>query len=147
MRNLLLIAFAICASATTCRAAEPLQVGVFDVDASPPLGSPMAYNLTIEVTTPLRCRGVVLLGSGQPIVLCAVDWIGIGNDGHRVFREELARAAGTTAARVAVHALHQHDAPWCDFSTDELAEGEGIRREIFDSPFARDVIRRAAAAV
>ncbi|MCI0722476.1 MAG: hypothetical protein L0338_26430, partial [Acidobacteria bacterium] len=81
------------------------------------------------------------------IVLCAVDWIGIANDGHREFREELARAAGTTHQRVAVHSLHQHDAPKCDFSADALAEQHGIRREVFDSPFAREVIRRAAVAV
>jgi hypothetical protein len=46
-----------------------------------------------------------------------------------------------------VHALHQHDAPSCDFSADALAEQYGIHREVFDSPFARDVIRRAATAV
>jgi hypothetical protein len=76
-----------------------------------------------------------------------VDWIGISNDGHLEFRKALAHAAGTTPQRVAVHSLHQHDAPWCDFSADALAEQYGIHREVFDSPFARDVIRRSAVAV
>ena len=76
--------------------AGPLKVGVFDVDASPPIGSPMAYDPTKEVTTPLSCRGIVLLGDEAPVVLCAVDWIGIGNGGNREFRERLAAAAGTT---------------------------------------------------
>lgn len=128
-------------------AAAGLRVGVFDVDASPPIGSPLAYNPTIEVTSPLRCRGIVLVGVDQPIVLCAVDWIGIGNDGHREFCEQLAVAAGTTADRVSVHVLHQHDAPWCDFSADQLAKDEGVTDGSFDAAFARDVIRRAAAAV
>lgn len=128
-------------------AANDLLVGVFDVDASPPIGSPLAYNPTIEITSPLRCRGIVLLGAEQPIVLCAVDWIGIGNEGHREFREQLAAAAGTTAVRVSVHVLHQHDAPWCDFSADQLAKDEGVADPNFDAAFARDVIRRAAAAV
>ena len=44
----------------------------------------------------LRARGIVLLGAGEPIVLCAVDWIGIANEGHDLFREKLAIAAGTT---------------------------------------------------
>lgn len=127
--------------------AEPLRVGTFDVDASPPVGSPLAYDPTKEVETPLSCRGTVLLGEGQPIVLCAVDWIGIANDGHLEFRKELARAAGTIPQRVAVHSLHQHDAPSCDFSADAIAEQHGIHREVFDSPFAREVIRRVAAAV
>ena len=42
---------------------------------------------------------------GEPIVLCAVDWIGIANEGHDAFRDALAEAAGTTRDRVAVHTL------------------------------------------
>jgi hypothetical protein len=124
-----------------------LKIGVFTVDASPPIGSPMAYDRTKEVLQPLSCRGIVLIGDGQPVVLCAVDWIGIGNDGQAEFRAALAKAAGTTAKRVAVHTLHQHDAPHCDFSADRLLAAHGINREVFDSDFARGVIARAAAAV
>src|SRR3954463_12821888 len=94
---------------------EPLKVGVFAVDASPPVGSPMAYDPTKGVAHPLSCRGVVLVGEGKPVVLCALDWIGIGNDGNVEFRRALAEAAGTDPKRVAVHTLHQHDAPTCDF--------------------------------
>ena len=53
-------------------------------------------------------------------MLCAVDWIGIANDGQVEFRQALAEAAGTEPKRVAVHTLHQHDAPFCDFSTDRM---------------------------
>ena len=130
-----------------CHASDTLKIGYFDVDASPPIGSPMAYDITVEVLSPLRCRGVVLLGTEAPIVLCAVDWIEIANEGHRVFREELARGAGTTVERVSVHCLHQHDAPWCDLTADRLAEEQGIQRLMFDSAFARDVMQRAAAGV
>ncbi|GAC1451627.1 MAG: hypothetical protein NVSMB9_36600 [Isosphaeraceae bacterium] len=80
-------------------------------------------------------------------MLCAVDWIGIGNDGQVEFREALARAAGTTANRVNVHCLHQHDAPHCDFSADRLLSRYGINGEVFDAKFARDVIGRTASAV
>jgi hypothetical protein len=132
--------------AVGCRQA-PLKIGLFDVDASPPIGSPMAYDPTAEVLTPLSCRGVVLVGSGEPIVLCAVDWIGIGNETHDEFRAALARAAGTTPERVAVHALHQHDAPWADASIEALLETQGAGRRTFDTPFARSVIRKAAEAV
>src|SRR5262249_55663311 len=104
-------------------------------------------NRSKEVLQPLSCRGVVLTGSGAPIVLCAVDWIGIGNDGQTEFRAALSDAAGTTAQRVAVHTLHQHDAPHCDFSADRLLASYGINREVFDAKFARDVIAHAASAV
>jgi hypothetical protein len=132
---------------TVARGAEKLRVGVFAVDASPPVGSPLAYDPTRGVAHPLSCRGVVLIGEGRPVVLCAVDWIGIANDGQAEFRSAIAAAAGTAPRRVAVHTLHQHDAPGCDFSTDRLLAKHGINREIFDAEFARDVIARAAAAV
>jgi hypothetical protein len=128
-------------------AAEQLKVGVFAVDASPPKGSPLAYDPTKGVAHPLSCRGVVLIGEGRPVVLCAVDWIGIANDGQTEFRKSLAAAAGTDPGRVAVHTLHQHDAPACDFSTDRLLSKYGINREVFDVEFARGVIARAAAGV
>ncbi len=131
----------------TLLAAEPLRVGTFDVDASPPVGSPLAYDPTKGVETPLSCRGVVLAGAGKPIVLCAIDWIGISNGGQTVFRESLALAAGTEPQRVAVHTLHQHDAPRCDFSADELLGKYGLGGVGFDPDFARDVVNRAAAAV
>ena len=128
-------------------AAEPaFKVGVFAIDASPSVGSPLAYDPTKEVTWPLSCKGVVLLSKGEPVVLCAVDWIGIGNDGNREFRRALADAVGTTIQRVSVHALHQHDAPHCDFSADRLLAAHGINKEVFDAAFARAVIARAAQA-
>ena len=129
------------------RAEPPLKVGVFAVDASPPVGSPLAYDPTKGVTQPLSCRGIVLVGEGRPVVLCAVDWIGIANDGQVEFRKALAAAAGTDPRRVAVHTLHQHDAPVCDFSADRLLAEQGINREVFDAAFAREVIARAAEAV
>jgi len=131
----------------TIFAAEPIRVGTFDVDASPPVGSPLAYDPTKGVDTPLSCRGVVVAGAGKPVVLCAVDWIGISNGGQTVFRESLAKAAGTEPQRVAVHTVHQHDAPRCDFAADELLSKYGLDGVGFDPVHARDVVNRAAAAV
>src|ERR1019366_907876 len=82
-----------------------------------------------------------------PIVLCAVDWVGIGNSGHAAFREALAMAAGTTKDRVAVHCLHQHDAPGCDFEADELLAPHKLGGKLFDPAFARKAIERVATAV
>ncbi len=142
--GLVLLATAFAASA---RAEGPLKAGVFAVDASPPVGSPLAYDPTKGVEHPLSCRGVVLIGDGRPVVLCAVDWIGIGNDGQTEFRAALAEAAATSPDRVAVHTLHQHDAPECDFSVDRLLAPFGIDREVHDVDFERGVIKRAAAAL
>jgi hypothetical protein len=146
-RHLGTIALFLTTTIGAARAAEPLKVGVFAVDASPPVGSPLAYDQNKGVVHPLSCRGVVVIGDGQPVVLCAVDWIGIANDGQVEFRQALAQAAGTDPNRVVVHTLHQHDAPLCDFSTDRMLAKHGINREISDAGFARDVIARASAAV
>lgn len=126
-----------------------LKLATFDVDATPPVGSMMAYDPVIRKDDlPLRLRGVVLLGAGEPIVLCAVDWIGIANEGHDAFRQALAEAAGTSRQRVALHTLHQHDAPACDFLAERLLKQAGssdLGR--FESDFAREVVSRAKDAV
>lgn len=122
-------------------------MGTFDVPASPPIGSPVAYAPARKIVDPLSARGVVLLGQGKPIVLCAVDWIGIGGSSHNAWRRELATAAGTSPDRVAVHTLHQHDAPRSDFDAELLLAAHGLGNTRFDNAFARSVIQRAAAAV
>lgn len=121
-----------------------LRVARFQTDATPPIGTPVAYALARKIEDPLSARGIVLLGAGQPIVLCAVDWIGIANGGHDAWREQLALAVGTTKERVTVHALHQHDGVRCDFTTEELLEPYGLQGRRFDVAFVRGTIARAA---
>ena len=108
-------------------------MAVFCVDVSPPIGSPVAYAPARSIVDPLSARGIVLLGAGKPIVLCAVDWIGISNGGYDAWREELARAANTSPDRVTVHAIHQHDGPRCDFTTEELLAAHGLGGKRYDN--------------
>lgn len=125
-----------------------LKVAVFDCDATPSVGSALAYDPMTEAgVLTLRARGMVLVGSGQPIVLCAVDWIGIANEGHDAFRDALAEAAGTIRERVAVHALHQHDAPLCDFTSTGILSQRRLAPPVFDTAVTQPSILRTAAAV
>lgn len=127
---------------------KALRIAVFDVDATPPQGSWLAYDSLVNTwELGLRAKGIVLLGAGDPIVLCAVDWIGIANEGNDAFRDALAAAAGTTRERVAVHTLHQHDAPTCDFGVELLLKKEGLKPYGFESSFQRLVLERLATAV
>ncbi|RLS51079.1 MAG: hypothetical protein DWH87_00860, partial [Planctomycetota bacterium] len=130
-------------------APAPVTLATFDVDATPPVGAAMAYGPAVKAADlQLRCRGVVIQGAGDSIVLCAIDWIGVGNAAHDAFRAGLAEAAGTTPARVAVHALHQHDAPHADFTAEKLLAAMGVNdHPRFDGDFHREVIARAAAAI
>ncbi len=45
-----------------------------------------------------------------------------------------------------VHALHQHDAPGCDFLAEQIAAEAGLPNKLFPVEFAREAIQRAAAA-
>lgn len=128
---------------------QGVKVALFDLDATPPVGSVMAYKSVRRLDElTLRCRGIVLIGSGEPIVLCALDWIGVYNEGHDAFREALATAAGTKPERVAVHCLHQHDAPACDFSAERILREAGHQNVgRYDSAFAREFLQRLSAKV
>jgi hypothetical protein len=146
----LVFAFLGAASSLTVSADAPrLEIATFQVDATPPLGSPLcdgAVPPASEIVDPLSARGIVLVGSGQPIVLCAVDWVGIANGGYDVWRQALATAAGTSAERVAVHTLHQHDAPGCDFEAEKILAAHGLSGSMFRVDFAHETIARAAEA-
>ncbi|MEO2016931.1 MAG: hypothetical protein ABGZ53_21445 [Fuerstiella sp.] len=152
MRIEVLIAFAaICISVGPVLAVDDasLRVAAFQVDVTPPLGSPLCngnVKPVMEIVTPLTARGVVLLGAGDPIVLCAFDWVGIGNESYDQFRAALAKAVGTTADRVALQTLHQHDAPGSDFATERLLSEHGLARQYSNPDFDVEVMERAATA-
>lgn len=131
-------------------AAEPLRIATFRADVTPPLGSPLGYGyygVAKEIVDPLSARGIVILSDQQPIVLCAVDWIGLNNAGHDIFRDELARAAGTSRARVNVHCLHPHDAPGVDLGMEDLLTPLGLGGKSCDPKHARAAIAATAAAL
>jgi hypothetical protein len=138
----------VAAESTAPANSSQLRIATFDVDATPPIGSMMAYDpVTNRWDLGLRARGLVLLGAGEPIALCAIDWIGIANEGHDAFQAALARAAETSPRRVAVHTLHQHDAPDCDFSAERILKEAGLDPRQFESRFQRQVLSNLVSAV
>jgi len=126
---------------------DTLQIGIFRINVTPPIGSPVAYAMTRSIDDSLFAKGIVILSNEQPIVLCAVDWIGISNEGQDAWRESLAEAAGTTVDRVSVHALHQHDAVDCDFTTANILNEYGLGGWRYDTVFLRKTINSVSKAV
>jgi len=125
-----------------------LRLATFDVDATPPVGSYMAYGRVINTwEMGLRARGIVLMGAGDPIVLCSVDWIGIANDAQDEFKKVMADAAGTIPERVALHTIHQHDAPICDFGAEKYLKNAGLDPLSYESTFTRSVMLRLGEAI
>ena len=127
---------------------EGLRISTFDIDVTPPVGSWLAYDSTRNTwDLGLRAKGIVILGAGKPVVLCAVDWIRICNSGYDAFRGSLANAAGTTPERVSVHTIHQHDAPWCDFNIEKILSDAGAKLQCYDGAFHRQAITELAFKV
>lgn len=132
---------------TTSINAQNIRIGTFRVNATPPIGSPVAYAPAREIFDSLSARGLVILSDEAPIVLCTVDWLGIANEGQDAWRQALAEAANTTIDRVFVHTLHQHDGMRCDFTTEKILASYGYKGLKYDIPFLEKTINSAATAV
>ena len=152
MTRILILAYSalfICIPSTGKAVETSLQLATFQVDVTPPLGSPLCngnVKPVMKITTPLTARGIVLVGAGKPIVLCAFDWVGIGNGSYDQFRSALAKGVGTSADRVALHTLHQHDAPGSDFITEKILSKQGLSKQFSNPDFDAQVMQRIAAA-
>lgn len=124
-----------------------IKIGMFKVNVSPPIGSPVAYAKTRSIVDSLYAKGIILLSDKKPIVLCAVDWIGIANEGQDLWRQSIAKAVGTTIDRVSVHAIHQHDGRRNDFTTARILEKYGLGGWRYDTLFSQGIVKSVAAAV
>ena len=136
-------------TASSGQLSEPqVYLSVFDVDATPPVGSRLTYQeMKNSWDLGLRAKGLVIRGAGKPVVLLVVDWIGISNESQDRFKQALAEAAGTLPDHVAVHTIHQHDAPVCDFTAEKILKDAGVSPGCFDGSFAREMIGRLQIAV
>lgn len=132
---------------------EGLRLSTFDIDVTPPVGSPLAYDVSINKwDLGLRAKGVVLQGAGLPIVMCSIDWLAIGNEGMDEFKRALAAAVGSIPNRIAVSVVHQHDAPRFDAGAEQILIEAGmdpanINPTQFDGTFPREALRRLTIAV
>jgi hypothetical protein len=124
-------------------------LATFAADVTPPPGHPLCggwIEPARAVDDPLRALGVVLLGPGAPVVLCAVDWCGLRNDAHLAWRKALAAACHTTPERVAVQCVHPHNAPFADTEAQRLIEATPGAPPSLDLRFFEKAVARVAAA-
>ncbi len=127
-----------------------LHLATFRFDVTPPRGHSLCggwIKPVVDVDDSLEAIGLLLLGAGAPIVLCAVDWTGLLNDAHLAWRKTLAAAAGTTPDRVAVHCVHQHNAPLVCPEAARLVALQADLPRVFDADFHRRCLDTAHAAV
>ncbi len=127
---------------------ENLKLATFDIDATPPVGSQLTYDPMLNNwDLGLRAKGIIILGAGQPIVMCSVDWIGISNESQDEFKRVMALSAGTIPSRVVVHTIHQHDAPTSDLGAEAIMKSAGVKPGAFEGSYTRDLIDRLGAAI
>ena len=126
-----------------------LHLATFSCDVTPPAGHPLCggwIEPVRAVDDPLRALGVILLGMGQPVALCAVDWCGVRDDANLAWRRALAEATHTVPENVAVHCVHQHNAPFADVEAERLAEAAPGAPLSLDLKFFDRVVGQSADA-
>jgi hypothetical protein len=126
-----------------------LHLATFACDVTPPPGHPLCggwIEPVRAVDDPLRALGVILLGMGRPVVLCAVDWCGIRNEAHWLWRQKLAQATHTVPENVALHCLHAHDAPFADLGAERLSEAVPGAPRCLNLRFFEQAVARTARA-
>lgn len=127
-----------------------LHIAPFRFDVTVPLSHSLCGGWITPATSVedrLEALGMVLLGAGQPLVFCAVDWTGILNEAHRSWCHALAEAAGTTPSRVSVHTVHQHNAPFACLESQRYVEKLGVPPYIMDVDFFFRALDRGRKAV
>lgn len=138
------------AAAADVQSGSSLKIAPFRFDVTPPLGHSLCggwITPVVDVDDPLEAIGLVLLGAGKPIVLCAVDWTGLLNDAHVAWRTALAEAAGTTPDRVAVQCVHQHNAPFACLNSEKIVGAQGDLPHIVELEYFGQCLERGKAAI
>jgi hypothetical protein len=127
-----------------------LHLARFRFDVTPPPGHSLCggWIKPVEaVDDPLEAIGLIILGAGEPIVICAVDWTGLLNDAHVQWRRALAEAAGTTPQRVAVQCVHQHNAPFACLESERIVAAQKGLPHIVELDFFQRCLDAGQAAV
>lgn len=128
--------------------APQLRVATFSCDVTPPPGGhPLIWVTPVKtVEDPLLAKGIILDDGQKRYVLCAVDWCGLCNSSHDLFRRKLAGAVETDVARVEVHCVHQHTAPYTDGDAQRLLAHEANLPTYVDFEFLEQLTDRLAAS-
>ncbi len=127
-----------------------ISIAPFRFDVTPPLGHALLGGLVppaIAIDDELEAIGYVLLSDDLPIVVCVLDWAGLMNASHLKFRSALAEAAGTTVERVALHCMHQHNAPFVCEQTRQILAAHEEFPPLFDPTFFQACLDRGSRAL
>ena len=127
-----------------------IYLAPFRFDVTPPLGHGCCGNWIKPIEgydDTMEAIGFVIMGAGKPIVVCSVDWTGLLNEAHVAWRTAMAEAAGTTADRVAVQVVHQHNAPFACLEAAKIVADQGVLPSMLNVDFFRRCLDAARISV
>lgn len=100
---------------TIAIAAEPLRVGVAEVDITPPIGFPMAgyyhERLADGTIDSLKAKAIVFRDAESQAALVVCDLIGIATDLSNAIRHRSSEKTGIPVSNIVICATHSHTAP------------------------------------
>ncbi len=118
MRNvcrILVLAYSWLLATTMLGAAEPLKVGLAEVDITPPVGFPIAgyyhERLADGTTDRLKAKAIVFRDTNASAALVVCDLIGIATDLSREVRKRASDKTGIPVSDIVISATHSHTAP------------------------------------
>ncbi|HZO51646.1 MAG TPA: hypothetical protein VFB63_02970 [Bryobacteraceae bacterium] len=124
-----------------------IRLATFQADITPRIGAPIYTGTARSIVDPLEARGIVLHGSGNAVIIVALDWCEIRNRSYDLWRSQLAAAAGTTRERVLVSCVHQHDAPYTDLEAQQLLESAHSPHRLCDASYEHACIASVTLAI
>jgi len=108
-----------------------LQVGVAEVDITPPIGFPMAgyyhERLAEGSSDSLKAKAIVLRDARAEAAIVVCDLIGIATDLSQAVRKRASEKTGIPATNIVVSATHSHTAP--DYMKELYLNLGGQRQE------------------
>jgi len=95
--------------------AKPLQVGVAEIDITPPVGYRMAgyFNERLATGThdPLHAKAIVLRQGKEQVALVSCDLVGVSLAVTTNARVQASRRTGIPVSNIVVCATHSHTGP------------------------------------
>jgi hypothetical protein len=117
----------------------PLQIATFESEITTPLGHPLMFGgapPATHIVDSQLAKGVLLKWEDDaPVVLVALDWCEIRNEGYDQWREAIAAAVSTTRERVVLQCVHQHAAMYADPEAEKRLRAAGCLTSSMDIAF------------
>ncbi len=126
-----------------------LQVGIAEVDITPPISFPMAgyyhERLAEGSSDPLKAKAIVFRDAHAEAALVVCDLIGIATDLSLAVRKRASEKTGIPAANIVISATHSHTAP--DYMKELYLNLGGQRQDPLRAAYIEKLINGPVEAI